>query len=93
MDKLLRAELVATVERTVKKAMEVYQERWITADEMQQFVSVFTKRWLQDHGHLLPRTPVEWTDANGERHTSSYLYPLHRIQAMIEDGRIKDLRG
>ena len=93
MDKLLRAELVATVERTVKKAMEAYQERWLTADELHEYVSLFTRRWLQDHGHLLPRTPVEWTDQLGERHTSSYLYPLHRIQAMIADGRIKDLRG
>jgi hypothetical protein len=41
---------------------------------------------------MLPRTPIEWEDTKGARHTTSYLYPLHRIQAMMADGRIKELR-
>ena len=93
MDKLLKAELVATVERTVRQAMECYAERWVTADVLSQYVGVMTKRWLQDHGDMLPRTPIEWTDQNGIRHTSSFMYPLHRIQSMIADGRIKELKG
>lgn len=92
MDKLLRAEIVATVERVARTAYEVYNEVWLTDDEMAQHVSIMTKRWLRDHGHLLPRTQIVRTDKNGQEHCSSYIYPLHRILAMIEDGSIKELK-
>ena len=92
MDRQLKAEIVVTVKRSVAEAMEVYQERWITDKEMSQYVSVMTQRWLREHGEMLPRTPIEWTDRHGKRHATSYLYPLHRIQAMITDGRIKNLK-
>ena len=91
MDRLLKAEVVATVKRAVAEAMEVYSERWITDKEISQYISVMTQRWLRDHGDMLPRTPIEWTDMKGARHATSYLYPLHQIQAMIADGRIKKL--
>ena len=92
MDRQLKAEIVVTVKRAVAEAMEVYQERWITDKEMSHYVSVMTQRWLREHGEMLPRTPIEWTDRHGKRHATSYLYPLHRIQAMITDGRIKNLK-
>lgn len=92
MDKQLKAEIVATVNRAVREAMEVYEERWLTDTQMSEYISVMTKRWLRDHGHMLPRTPIEYTDAQGTRHTTSYLYPLHKIQGMLADGSIKELR-
>ena len=91
MDRQLKTEIVATVKRSVAEAMEVYQERWITDKEMSQYISVMTQRWLRDHGDMLPRTQVEWEDSKGT-HATSYLYPLHQIQAMIADGRIKELK-
>lgn len=92
MDRQLKAEIVATVKRSVEKAMEVYNEVWLTDDLLADHISLMTKRWLRDHGDMLPRTPIEWTDKKGAKHSSSYLYPLHRIQAMMNDGRIKELR-
>ena len=92
MDRQLKAEIIVTVKRSVAEAMEVYSERWITDKEMSEHISVMTQRWLRDHGDMLPRTPIEWTDKKGARHSTSYLYPLHQIQAMIADGRIKELR-
>ena len=92
MEKQLRVEIVAEVKRSVEKAMEVYNEVWLTDDLLAEHISVMTKRWLRDHGDMLPRTPIEWTDKKGSKHSSSYLYPLHRIQAMMNDGRIKELR-
>jgi hypothetical protein len=35
---------------------------------------------------------VEWDDREGNHHTGSWLYPLHEIQEMMEDGRIKRLK-
>ena len=92
MDRQLKAEIVATVKRSVAEAMEVYSERWITDKEMSQYISVMTQRWLRDHGDMLPRQQPTWKDKNGVEHSTSYLYPLHQIQAMIADGRIKELR-
>ena len=92
MDRQLKAEVVATVKRAVAEAMEVYSERWITDKELSQYISVMTQRWLRDHGDMLPRTQVEWTDKQGIGHVTSYLYPLHQIQAMLADGRIKELK-
>lgn len=92
MDKQTKVEIKAVVRDAIREAMECYEERWLTDREMSQYISVMTQRWLRDHGDLLPRTPIEWTDKQGARHTTSYLYPLHRIQAMMADGRIKELR-
>ena len=92
MDKKTKVEIKVVVRDAIREAMECYQERWLTDREMSQYVSVMTQRWLREHGEMLPRPPIEWTDRHGKRHATSYLYPLHRIQAMIEDGRIKDLR-
>lgn len=92
MDKQLRAEIVATVKRSLMEAMETYDERWLTDEQIGEYIGVLSKRWLRDHGDLLPRTRGEWTDSNGGRHATSWMYPLHRIQAMIADGRIKELR-
>ena len=92
MDKQTQVEIKVTVSNAIKEAMECYNERWLTDRELVQYISVMTQRWLREHGEMLPRTPIEWTDRHGKRHATSYLYPLHRIQAMITDGRIKNLK-
>ena len=92
MDKQTKVEIKVVVRDAIREAMECYEERWLTDREMSQYISVMTQRWLREHGDMLPRTPIEWEDTNGARHTTSYLYPLHRIQAMMADGRIKELR-
>ena len=92
IDKVFRMELVAAVSQSVMKAMETYDERWMTDEQLSEHIGIMTKRWLREHGDMLPRTRVNWTDAKGQQHTSSWMYPLHRIQAMIEDGRISRLK-
>ena len=91
--KLLEAKIIAAVTKVAQQHYQVNEERWLTAEQLSEYVGVFTKRWLQDHGDMLPRTPIEWTDKKGARHSTSYLYPLHQIQAMIADGRIKNLKA
>ncbi len=92
MDKQTKVEIKVVIRVAIQDAMEVYEERWLTDTQMEQYVSVMTQRWLRDHGEMLPRSPICWKDKKGIIHTSSYLYPLHRIQAMMADGRIKELR-
>ena len=92
IDKAFRMDLVNEVRLSVMRAMETYDERWLTDDQLAEHIGIMTKRWLREHGDMLPRTRVNWTDGKGQQHTSSWMYPLHRIQAMIEDGRISRLK-
>ena len=92
IDKAFRMELVNEVRLSVMWAMETYDERWLTDEQLAEHIGIMTKRWLREHGDMLPRTRVNWTDGKGQQHTSSWMYPLHRIQAMIEDGRISRLK-
>ena len=92
MDRQLRTEIVATVKRSLQEALETYDERWLTDEQIGEYIGCLSKRWLRDHGDILPRTRMEWTDSKGGKHASSWLYPLHKIQAMIADGRIKELK-
>ena len=88
MDSKLRAEIVATV----RQAMTTYAEKWVTAEVLCEHVGTLTPRFLKDHGQMFNRTRVEWTDKDGQRHDGgSWLYPLHEIIQMVQDGRIKDL--
>ena len=93
MDKVLRAEIVATV----AQAMKTYNEKWVTAEVLCEHVGSLTTRWLKDHGDMFNRTRVEWDeeDENGQmRHVVSreWLYPLHEIQDWIATGKIKELK-
>ena len=93
MDARLRAEILAEV----RKAMMEVNERWVTADVLCEHVGTLTKRWLKDHGQMLDRTRIEWDepDENGNmKHVVSkeWIYPLHKIQAWIATGKIKELR-
>ena len=92
IDKVFRMELMNEVRISVMRAMETYDERWLTDEQLSEHIGIMTKRWLREHGDMLPRTRVNWTDGKGQQHTSSWMYPLHRIQAMIEDGRISRLK-
>ena len=75
----------------IRKAMRTYNEKWVTADIVEQHVSTLTERFLKDHGQMFNRTRVEWMDKDGKRHPQTWLYPLHEILEMVEDGRIKEL--
>ena len=91
MDKLLRAEIVNTVNKTIQEMMEMYGERWLTGEQLIEQFGMFTKGWLKAYGYTLPRTQAVVTDENGEQHRTSWVYPMHKINHMIQDGRIKNL--
>jgi hypothetical protein len=92
LDRQLRAEIIAEISKVTREAYETYNEKWLKASEVAEHISIMTERWLESHGEMLPRTPIEWDDKKGH-HVTSYMYPLHRLQAMIADGRIKELKA
>ena len=90
--KLLEAKIISAVSKVAKQHYEVYEERWVTADELCKHIGLMTERWIRENGYLLPRSPMIWKDKDGIEHTSKqFMYPLHKILAMVADGRIKRL--
>lgn len=75
----------------IREAVKQYSERWVTAETLGEHIETLNPNWLKRYGSSLPRTRVEWTDDKGE-HTGSWLYPLHEIQDMLRDGRLKVLK-
>ena len=87
MDKILRAEIV----REVRQAMVEINERYVTADELCKHIGTLTKRFLKEHGQMLDRTRIEWTDSKGVKHHHQWLYPLNKMKQMLVSGQLKEL--
>jgi hypothetical protein len=91
MDRLLRAEIVSEVKRSMSETLEVAGERWLTGDELCQQFQMFTPSWLKTYGQFLPRQRAE-VEVDGKRTVSRWAYPQHKIARMIENNEIKDLK-
>ena len=89
MDKLLRTEIVAECKRSMREAMEVANEKWLTPSELCKQFQMFSPSWLKNNGHLLPRTRAEVTDANGKTTVTRWAYPQHKIARMIEENQLR----
>ena len=92
MDRQLKNEIVAAIRSAEREAREMYEERWVSGDELTRYCAMFTKSWLKMYGHSLPRTRAVVVDEAGNEHASIWAYPLHQIQRKIASGEIKDLR-
>ena len=90
MDKMLRAEIIGEVRRAMKESLEMYQEQWVSGDELCKQMNFFSRSWLRSYGHTLPREQVVVTD--DKPHRTGWCYPLHRIQRMLQSGELKALR-
>ena len=91
MDKLLRTEIINEVKHSMREALEVANERWITGDELSNQFQMFSPSWLKNYGHLLPRTRAEVSDIKGNMTGTRWAYPQHRIARMIAENEIKNL--
>ena len=89
MDRILRAAIVAEVKQSMMDALEVANERWLTARELCDQFQMFSPGWLKAYGERLPRQRAEVQD--GGVKTSRWAYPQHKIARMIQDGTIKEL--
>ena len=89
MDRLLKAEIVAEVRKSMTEILEVANERWLTGDELCQQFQMFSPGWLKSYGERLPRQRAEVSD-NGVK-VSRWAYPPHRIARMIQEGSIKEV--
>ena len=92
MDRMLRAEIVATVRQTMTDVLEGADEVWLSPDEFCKTFGMFTKEWLARYGELLPREKVGMVMPDGTvKETRSWAYPKHRINRMIQEGRLREM--
>ncbi len=92
MDRKLREEIVAEVQKAVEVAMVKAGERWITADELCKQFGMFTKDWVEKYGDVLPRKRVKVTHLNGETRGTRWAYPQHQIAMNIANGMYDDMK-
>ena len=92
MDKMLRAEIMGEVRRAMQESLEMYREQWVTDKELMKHVQCLNKTWFKTYGRTLPREQVIVTDSDNVPHRTTWCYPLHRIQRMLQSGELKALR-
>lgn len=89
MDRNLRCEIAQVfASESVRYHYEVMNEVWLTAAKLSEQIQFFSKSWLEDYGHFLPRECLKYVDEEGIEHKSSWCYPLHRIQRMIHENKL-----
>lgn len=91
MDKKTLDAISIAIERGIAQRM-AEAERWLTADELIAQFGCFSKSWLKNYGHLLPRTQAVVTEPDGSSHASAWCYPMHKINRMLHDNSIKHLK-
>ena len=93
MDRMLRAEIVATVRQTVAEVLEGADEVWLSPDEFCKTFGMFSPEWLRRHGELLPREKVRIVMEDGTvKESRSWAYPKHRINRLIREGKLREIR-
>ena len=92
MDRMLRAEIAGEVRQVLMDVLEGSKEQWVSADELGQHISCFTKDWIKVYGKTLPRTRAIVTCKDGSTHKTAFTYPLHKIQRMLATNQVKSLK-
>lgn len=92
MDKKLKEEIVATVRKAQMEAAEMYNERYVTGAELCKQIAMFSPNWLENFGWKLPRERITVTGEDGTSRSTRWGYPLHAIQRMIAEGKLRNIR-
>ena len=90
LDPMLRAEIVATVRETMREVLECADEIYLTPKQLSERISFLSMEWIRRNGELLPRE-CAIVMVDGKPRKTNDGYPLHKIQRMIAEGRLKDL--
>lgn len=91
MDRMLRAEIVATVKQTMQEVLEGADEVWLKPKQLLEQFGMFSQEWLDNNGHLLPREYASVIWPEGTEKATRYAYPKHKINRMIQEGKLKGL--
>jgi len=93
MDKILRAEIVAEVKRSMAELNEVYQEEWLTKEQLCEQFPMFTLSWIKTFGEKssIPRERISVQSEDGSGVRSRFMYPKHKINRLIAEGYFRNI--
>ena len=92
IDRQLRLDIAAEVAVAVRETLAKMEERWLTADELCKHFGMISKEWLKEYGDTLPRERIIVEKLDGAKTRTRWGYPMHEINRMIMDGRVKHLK-
>ena len=93
MDKILRAEIVAEVKRSMAEVNEMYQEEWLTKEQLCEQFPMFTASWIKNFGEKsgIPRERATVVSDDGCSMSTRYQYPKHKINRLINEGYFRNI--
>ena len=91
MDRILRAEIIATVRQTMTEVLEGVDEVWLKPKQLLEQFGMLSQEWLDRNGELLPREYASVVLSDGEEKCTRWAYPKHKINRMIQEGKLKGL--
>ena len=91
MDRMLRAEIIATVRQTMTEVLEGADEVWLKPKQLLEQFGMLSQEWLDRNGELLPREYASVVLTDGEEKCTRWAYPMHKINRMIQEGKLKGL--
>lgn len=91
MERQLRKDIALAVESAVRDTMAKMEERWLTGKQLCEHFAI-APEWLKEYGETLPREVFIVETLDGKKHASTYKYPMHKINQMIMDGKMKKLK-
>ena len=92
IDRQLRKDIASAVESAVRDTLAKMEERWLTGKQVCEHFAI-AKEWLEEYGDTLPREPYVVETLDGKKHVSNYKYPMHKINQMIADGKMRKLKS
>ena len=88
---MLRAEIIATVRQTMTEVLEGADEVWLKPKQLLEQFGMLSQEWLDRNGDLLPREYASVVLTDGEEKCTRWAYPMHKINRMIQEGKLKGL--
>lgn len=91
IDKDTRNAIVAAINKATDDRMLMYQEEWVTSEELCKRLPMFSPDWVRHYGNQLPRERLEMENSQGDvcYVGKRWMYPLHRIMKDIEERKHK----
>lgn len=91
MDRIFEAKLLALIDRKLTERLEGADEVWLKPKQLLEQFGMLSQEWLDNNGHLLPREYASVVLPDGEEKCTRWAYPMHKINRMIHEGKLKGL--
>ena len=91
LDKETRLAIAAAVAKATMEANEVYNEEYLTAEQLCRQIPLFRLDWVRRNGEKISSERLAWKDENGIIHESSRCFPKKKILREIAEGKYRML--